>query len=208
MDLGRHAVSVCRDVFLTAGTGALILFGAVQATMILGGLRQGERFGCLQWCGLAVALAGLIYLVLPGLEAPPLSGAVLMAAAGIAWGIYSLRGRGVANPIAVTGDNFLRAVPMVLLISLAAIPYLNVSPRGAFLAFVSGAVTSGMGYVVWYAALRDLTATRAAGAQLLVPVMAALGGVMFLGEQISLRLVVASVMIIGGVGSIFALRQR
>ena len=116
-----------------------------------------------------IAFAGLIYLVLPGWEAPPMGGAALMTAAGIAWGVYSLGGRGVANPIAVTGDNFLRNVPMVLLISLGALPHLNVSFKGTFLAFLSGAVTSGLGYVVWYAALRDLTATRAASVQLLVP---------------------------------------
>jgi drug/metabolite transporter (DMT)-like permease len=195
-------------ISLTAGTGALILFGSVQATMILSGLRRGERFDWLELCGLTIAIAGLIYLVLPGWEAPPLRGAALMTAAGIAWGVYSLRGRGVANPIAVTGDNFLRGVPMVLLISLGALPHLNVSFKGAFLAFLSGAVTSGLGYVVWYAALRDLTATRAASVQLIVPVIAALGGVIFLSEPINLRLVVSSIMIIGGVGSIFLLRHR
>ena len=193
---------------LSAGTGALILFGAVQATMIVAGLRQGERFGWQEWCGLITSIGGLIYLVLPGLAAPSLSGAALMATAGIAWGVYSLRGRGVVDPVAVTGDNFLRSVPMVLLISLAAVPYMSVSLKGALLAVLSGAVTSGMGYVVWYAALRNLTATRAAIAQLLVPVIAALGGVIFLSEQIGLRLFVSSCMIIGGVGSVFILRNR
>ena len=195
-------------ISLTAGTGALILFGSVQATMILAGLRQGERFGWMEWSGLVTALAGLIYLVLPGWEAPSLLGAALMATAGIAWGVYSLRGRGAADPIRVTGDNFLRAVPMTLLISLAAVPHLHLSLKGASLAFLSGAVTSGLGYVVWYAALRDLTATRAASVQLLVPVIAALGGAIFLSEQLSLRLVVSSAMIIGGVGSILLLRHR
>jgi drug/metabolite transporter (DMT)-like permease len=195
-------------ISLTAGTGALILFGSVQATMILAGLRQGERFGWLEWGGLIMALAGLIYLVLPGWEAPSLPGVALMSAAGIAWGAYSLRGRGVSDPIRITSDNFMRAVPMVLLISLAAVPYLQLTFKGALLAVLSGAVTSGLGYVVWYAALRDLTATRASGVQLLVPVIAALGGVIFLSEQITLRLVVSSVMIIGGVGSILRLRHR
>jgi drug/metabolite transporter (DMT)-like permease len=194
-------------ISLTAGSGALILFGSVQATMILAGLRQGERFGWMEWSGLVMALAGLVYLVLPGWEAPSLPGAALMATAGIAWGIYSLRGRGAADPIRVTADNFLRAVPMILLISLAAVPHLHLSLKGASLAVLSGAVTSGLGYVVWYAALRDLTATRAASVQLLVPVIAALGGVIFLSEQISLRLVVSSAMIIGGVGSILLLRH-
>jgi drug/metabolite transporter (DMT)-like permease len=193
---------------LSAGTGALILFGSVQATMILAGLRQGERFGGWEWCGLIISVGGLFYLVLPGLEAPSLPGAALMATAGIAWGVYSLRGRGVVDPVAVTGDNFLRSVPMVFLISLAAVPYVSVSQKGVLLAVLSGAVTSGMGYVFWYAALRNLTATRAAIAQLLVPVIAALGGVIFLSEQIGLRLFVSSCMIIGGVGSIFILRNR
>jgi drug/metabolite transporter (DMT)-like permease len=195
-------------ISLTTGTGALILFGSVQATMILAGLFEGERFGWLQWAGLVVALSGLIYLVLPGWQAPTLSGAALMTAAGVAWGVYSLLGRGVANPIAVTGDNFLRSVPMVLVVGLAAMPTWNVSLKGVLLAFVSGAVTSGLGYVVWYAALRELTATRAATAQLLVPVIAALGGVVLLSEPVSPRLVMSSIMIIGGVGLIFLLRNR
>lgn len=195
-------------ISLKAGTGALILFGSVQATMILAGFRQGERLGWFEWCGLVTALSGLIYLMLPGWEAPSLSGAALMAAAGIAWGVYSLRGRGVVNPIAITADNFLRSIPMVLVISLMMVSYMQVSLKGAVLAILSGAVTSGMGYVVWYAALRNLTATRAAVAQLLVPVIAAIGGVIFLSEQITLRLVVSSCMIIGGVGSIFIFRNR
>jgi drug/metabolite transporter (DMT)-like permease len=186
---------------LTAGTGALILFGAVQVTMLVAGIRSGERPGRLQWAGLLVAVSGLIYLVLPGWQAPPLWAAALMATAGAAWGIYSLRGRGAANPIAVTGDNFLRTLPMVSLVGLAAISSVDISTRGALLAVTSGAITSGLGYVLWYAALRDLTATRAATVQLLVPVLAAVGGVAFLSEQITLRLVVSSLLIIGGVGS-------
>ena len=193
---------------LSAGTGALILFGAVQATMIIAGLWQGERLRRLEWCGLAIALSGLIYLLLPGWKAPSLSGGILMATAGIAWGVYSLRGRGVTHPIAVTADNFLRSVPMILLVSVAAASLRTVSPKGVLLATLSGGVTSGLGYVVWYAALRDLTATRAAIAQLLVPVIAATGGVVILSEHISLRLIVSSIMIIGGVGSIFLLRNR
>jgi drug/metabolite transporter (DMT)-like permease len=195
-------------ISLTAGTGALILFGAVQATMILAGLREGERFGWLQWIGLIMALSGLVYLMLPGWQAPTPRGAALMVTAGIAWGVYSLLGRGVSDPIAVTGDNFLRSVPMVMIVALVAMPLWHVSLEGALLAFVSGAVTSGLGYVVWYAALRGLTATRAATAQLLVPVIAALGGVILLSEPIRPRLIIASVMIIGGVGLVFLLRHR
>jgi drug/metabolite transporter (DMT)-like permease len=193
---------------LNTGTGALILFGAVQATMILAGLWQGERLHRLEWCGLAIALFGLIYLLLPGWKAPSLSGGILMTTAGIAWGVYSLRGRGVTDPTAVTADNFLRSVPMVLVASVAAASSITISTKGIILAALSGGITSGLGYVVWYAALRELTATRAAVAQLLVPLIAATGGVVILSEQVSVRLIVSAVMIIGGVGSIFLLRNR
>jgi drug/metabolite transporter (DMT)-like permease len=195
-------------VSLSAGTGALILFGAVQATMILGGLWQGERLRRAEWCGLVIALFGLIYLLLPGWKAPSLSGGILMATAGIAWGVYSLRGRGVSHPIAITADNFLRSVPMVLVVSVAAVSSMTISAKGVLLAALSGGVTSGLGYVAWYSALRELTATRAAVAQLLVPVIAATGGVVILSEQVSLRLIVSAIMIIGGVGAIFLLRNR
>jgi len=186
---------------LTAAAGALILFGAVQVTMLLAGLAQGERLGRQQWAGLIVALSGLVYLVLPGWQAPPIWAAALMAVAGAAWGIYSLRGRGSANPIVATGENFLRTLPMVALLCLVAVRVMDISWQGVLLAALSGAVTSGLGYVLWYAALRDLSATRAATVQLLVPVLAALGGVIFLSEQITLRLVISSLLIIGGVGS-------
>jgi drug/metabolite transporter (DMT)-like permease len=195
-------------VSLSAGTGALILFGAVQATMILGGLWQGERLRRAEWCGLVIALFGLIYLLLPGWKAPSLSGGILMATAGIAWGVYSLRGRGVSYPIAITADNFLRSVPMVLVVSVAAVSSMTISAKGVLLAALSGGVTSGLGYVAWYSALRELTATRAAVAQLLVPVIAATGGVVILSEQVSLRLIVSAILIIGGVGAIFLLRNR
>ncbi len=191
---------------LSAGTGALILFGAVQGTMITAGLISGERPRPLQWIGLLTAVAGLVVLVLPGLEAPPLWGAALMVLAGWAWGVYSLRGRDAKDPVAVTCDNFRRAVPMA--VALAMLPKLRVSPEGALLAVVSGALTSGMGYVVWYAALQHLSATRAAAVQLLVPVLAAAGGVAFLSETITLRLVIASAMIIGGVGTAMMVQYR
>jgi drug/metabolite transporter (DMT)-like permease len=193
---------------LSAGAGALILFVAVQATMIIAGLWQGERLRRLEWCGLVIAISGLIYLLLPGWKAPSLSGGILMTTAGIAWGVYSLRGRGVAHPIAITADNFLRSVPMVLVVSVVAVSSMTISSKGVILAALSGGVTSGLGYVAWYSALRELTATRAAFAQLLVPVIAATGGVVILSEQISLRLIVSSIMIIGGVGTIFLLRNR
>ena len=194
---------------LTAATGALILFGAVQITMIGVGLRQGERPAELEWVGLAVAVAGLVYLVSPGLAAPSPGGAAAMAVAGAAWGVYSLLGRGSGRPVATTAGNFLRATPLALgMMAVAGLAAgsVRITVWGALLAVVSGAVTSGLGYVVWYAALAGLTATRAATVQLAVPVLTAFGGVALLGEPITLRLVVASVPILGGV--LLAIRYR
>lgn len=187
-------------VSLTAATGALILFGAVQVTMIFAALRNGERPGVLEWVGLVVAVAGLIYLVLPGLEAPPLLGSALMAIAGVAWGLYSLHGRGAIDPLAETTGNFIRAVPFALVISTLALTHLHITARGLVLAALSGSVASGLGYVIWYLALRGLSATRAATVQLSVPVLAAIGGVVFLAESLTLRLTLASVLVLGGIG--------
>ncbi|MEN8247064.1 MAG: DMT family transporter [Thermodesulfobacteriota bacterium] len=195
-------------VSLNAGVGALILFGAVQATMISAGLFKGERPSMPAWCGFIIALAGLVYLVLPGLAAPSFSGAVLMAIAGFAWGIYSLRGMGITNPAAVTADNFLRSIPMTAMVSLVLIPSLQLSLGGILLAALSGGLTSGIGYVVWYAALRHLSATRAAMLQLLVPIIAAAGGVLLLSEQVTLRLVLSGILIIGGVSLTLKAKQR
>jgi drug/metabolite transporter (DMT)-like permease len=193
---------------LSANTGALILFGSVQITMIIVGLVWGERPSLLEWAGVIVALFGLIYLMLPGWEAPSLSGAILMTVAGVSWGIYSLRGRSTGNPIEVTASNFIRAVPFVLLVSLLRFSHLLITTQGVFLAVISGALTSGLGYVVWYTALKGLSVMRAATVQLLVPVIAAIGGVIFLSEFISLRLILSAVMILGGVGSCFFARSR
>ena len=187
-------------VSLDAGMGALILFGAVQTTMIGVGLMRGERPRVATWCGLFIAVAGLVYLVMPGQKAPSFFGAGLMAVAGCSWGFYSLRGLNVANPVAVTADNFLRSVPLAFAVSLPFIAGLQLSPAGAGLAAISGGLTSGIGYVAWYAALRHLSATRAAVLQLLVPVIAALGGVLLLSEQVSLRLALSGLLIVGGVG--------
>ncbi|MCZ6787913.1 MAG: DMT family transporter [Planctomycetota bacterium] len=185
---------------LSAGTGALILFGAVQATMILAGLMSGERPGAREWGGVAVAVAGVVYLVSPGLTAPSPVGSALMALAGIGWGAYSLLGRGTKSPLADTTSNFLRTVPAAICVSLASIGHVHLSTNGVLLACASGAVASGVGYAIWYSALRGLTATRAATVQLSVPVIAALGGVIFLFEAITTRLVVSAVLILGGVG--------
>jgi drug/metabolite transporter (DMT)-like permease len=186
-------------VSLHAGVGALILFGAVQVTMIVAAYREGDRLGSLQWLGALAAFAGLVVLVLPGLAAPSPLGALLMAGAGIAWGVYSILGRRARDPVRMTAGNFLRASPLAIAVSVLAHGASHVEVPGVLLALASGVVTSGLGYVVWYAALRDLTTTQASLVQLLVPVLAAAGGVAFLGEVVSLRLVGASVLILGGV---------
>jgi drug/metabolite transporter (DMT)-like permease len=185
---------------LATATGALILFGCVQLTMFGVSLYRGVRPGALEWVGLIVAFGGLVYLVLPGLSAPPLSSALLMAAAGIAWGGYTLRGKGSEDPLADTAGNFIRSVPMVLVVALVFLPSLEASWRGVALAVLSGAIASGVGYSVWYAALKYHTPTRAAVLQLAVPVIAAVGGIVFLAEVASVRLVVAGALILGGIG--------
>ncbi len=192
---------------LSAGTGALILFACVQATMLIGALRSGERFRWLEGVGLAIALAGLTYLVSPGLSAPSPLGSGLMAIAGIAWGLYSLRGRGSAEPLADTARNFVWAAPLALLLSLATIRGAHLSPRGIALAVASGALASGLGYTIWFAALRGLTAIRAATVQLTVPVLAAAGGILFLRESITVRIVLSAALILGGVGLALAGRS-
>lgn len=191
---------------LSAGTGALVLFGAVQLTMFIVALREGEHFSLLSWTGLLAAILGLIYLVSPGLTAPDPVGAVLMAVAGIAWGFYSLLGRGAADPLEATARNFVYSVPFVLIVSLLFLHDLSSSLKGLALAVASGAIASGCGYVIWYAALAGLTGTRAATVQLTVPVIAAFGGVVLLSEQITLRLLIASVATLGGVAIVVAQR--
>jgi drug/metabolite transporter (DMT)-like permease len=185
---------------LTTATGALVLFGSVQLTMIIFALLQGERPRVLEWLGLIFAFGGLVYLVLPGLESPPILSAILMMFAGIAWGFYTLRGKASTNPLAETSGNFLRSVPMVLLIFLPFIAQIKLLSKGIILAVLSGAIASGIGYAVWYSALKFHTATRAAILQLSVPVIAAIGGVIFLAETISIQLILASSLILGGIG--------
>lgn len=182
-----------------AASGALILFGSVQATMIGWGLARGERPRLAEWLGLLVAIAGLLVLVLPGVAAVDLTGTLLMALAGISWGVYSLLGRGASSPLQATGGNFARTVPLALLLAVASGEDLDASPRGALLAAASGALASGLGYALWYAALPFLSAMRAATVQLLVPVLAAAGAVVLLGESPSVRLFLAAAMILGGV---------
>lgn len=184
---------------LSAGTGALILFAAVQLTMLGAGLWAGERFTPVGWLGLLLASGGLLYLVAPGLAAPPSLGAALMGLAGMAWGVYSLRGRRAADALAATAGNFARALPLALGLSLLLLGQLQMQPRGLALAVASGALSSGLGYVIWYAALPALSALRAATLQLSVPPLAAFGGVLLLGEALSLRLILASLAILGGI---------
>ncbi|HET7776942.1 MAG TPA: DMT family transporter [Rudaea sp.] len=193
---------------LPAGTGALLLFGAVQATMIGYGLAHGERLRWRQTIGLVFAFGGLVGLLLPGLSAPPLQGSVLMLAAGAAWGIYSLRGRSAGDPLRATAGNFLRAVPFAALLSAAALHWLSIDYSGVGYAIASGALTSGVGYAIWYTALPALKATHAATVQLSVPVIAAVGGIAFLDEHLSVRLVVAALAILGGIALVVLERQR
>jgi drug/metabolite transporter (DMT)-like permease len=182
---------------LSAGTGALLLFGAVQATMIFWALRSGERLDWPQLLGLALALAGLVVLVLPGLSAPPFGGSILMFTAGVAWGVYSLRGKSAGDPLLATAGNFSRAVPMAAILSLVWLPRLD--RAGLVYAILSGAIASGVGYAIWYTALPGLKSASAASVQLVVPVLAAVGGILLLGEAITLRLVLASVAVLGGI---------
>jgi len=184
---------------LTAATGALLLFGAVQLTMTGYGLWRGERLQRLQVVGLLFACGGVVGLLLPGLSAPPLFGSVLMLGAGAAWGVYSLRGQGAVDPGRVTAGNFLRAVPFALALSVLTISHASLDTAGLGYAVFSGAIASGLLYVIWYSVLPALTATGAATVQLSVPVIAALGGNVLLEEPISLRLVVASVAVLGGI---------
>lgn len=186
-------------VSLSAATGALLLFGAVQATMIAYGVWRGERLLRWQLVGFVLALGGLLGLMLPGLAAPPLPSALLMLGAGVAWGIYSLRGKGVGDPTRVTAGNFLRAVPITAALSLLVANPMALDRAGVGYAVLSGALASGLGYAIWYQALPALKATQAATVQLSVPVLAALGGIVFLGESLSWRMVLASIAILGGI---------
>lgn len=195
-------------VFLPAATGALLLFGAVQVTMIGYGIWTGERLLKLQILGLTLAFGGLVGLLLPGLSAPPLSGSILMLVSGIAWGIYSLRGKGVGDPTKVTAGNFLRAAPIAAVLSLLMLKGSSLDAAGFWYAVSSGALASGLGYAIWYTVLPALKATNASTVQLSVPVIAALGGVVFLSEPITLRLALASVAILGGIALVILEKQH
>lgn len=192
-------------ISLPTGTGALILFAMVQITMLSYALVKGSRFSAAQWFGFAMALVGLVYLFLPGLSAPPLLGATLMGIAGIAWGIYSILGKRVVNPTQSTTENFIRATIITVLLSLIFINHISISFRGAILAIASGALTSGIGYAIWYAVLPFLKAASSASLQLTVPVIATICGVVWLGEEVTIRLALASISILGGVAIVVLL---
>jgi drug/metabolite transporter (DMT)-like permease len=206
---------------LDAGIGALLLFGAVQLTMIGAGLRFGERPLANEWMGFVIAATGFVALAAPGTTAPDPIAATLMATAGVSWGIYSLRGRRASDPLASTAGNFLRAAPFSLVLAAVTVlvvrlaspiigtpAALHASPKGLALAAASGGLASGLGYTLWYAALRELSATRAAILQLAVPVLTAAGAVALLGERITLRLLCAGAAILGGVAIALARRRR
>ncbi len=186
-------------ISLDTGTGALILFGSVQITMILISHITGTRLHITEWAGVIIAFTGFLYLVLPGVSTPSFSGFLLMAVAGIAWGIYTLRGRGSRSPLMDTAYNFLRTTPLVPLLAIATFGNINYSAEGIVLALLSGGVTSGIGYTIWYYALGGLSSTQAAVLQLSVPVIAALGGVIFVSEAITLRLSVSAALVLGGI---------
>lgn len=194
--------------WLDAGVGALILFGAVQMTMLGVGFARGERLSALGWVGFALASGGLVYMLSPGATAPDLVGAGLMLAAGVSWGVYSLLGRGVTRPLAATRASFLLALPATAALSLLFLGEARAETEGALLAVASGAVASGLGYVVWYAALPRLSATHAATVQLSAPVLAAIGGARLLSEALTTRLLLASVAVLGGLAIVLTQRAR
>jgi len=186
-------------ISLDTGTGALILFASVQITIILLSLITGTRLHISEWVGITIAFAGFAYLILPGVSAPSLDGFILMTVSGIAWGIYTLKGRDSKNPLVDTAYNFLRTTPLVLILLIATITNAHYSAEGIVLALLSGGITSGVGYTIWYIALGGLSSTQAAVVQLSVPVIAALGGVIFVAEEITFRLASSSALVLGGI---------
>ena len=186
-------------ISLDTGTGALILFGSVQITMIIVTLITGTRLHLTEWLGVTIAFGGFVYLMLPGAMMPSLSGFILMTTAGIAWGFYSLKGRGSSNPLSDTTFNFIRTIPFIIITAIIAFTYLQLSPFGITMAVLSGALASGVGYTIWYIALGGLSRTQAAVVQLSVPVIAAMGGIVFASEMLTKRLILSSVLILSGI---------
>ncbi|MDP5211467.1 DMT family transporter [Pseudoalteromonas tunicata] len=190
------------------GTGALVLFGAVQLTMILASLRLGNRLRLIEWCGISLSFLGLVYLVWPNLATPSMTGLILMAIAGIAWGLYSVSGRGVLNPSTQTAFNFTYTLPLVALLTIIMYPSFDISWQGVLLGVLSGAFASALGYTIWFIALGYLSVTEAAVVQLSVPVIAAFGGVIFVSEPITLRLMVASALVLSGILVVLLVKKR
>lgn len=186
-------------ISLDTGTGALILFGAVQITMILLSLVSGTRLRLAEWLGVIMAFTGFVYLILPGVSAPSATGFTLMTTAGIAWGLYTLKGCNSKNPLIDTANNFLRTIPLIILLAIATINNANYSTEGILLAAISGGIASGIGYIIWYIALGALSSTQAAVLQLSVPVVAAFGGIIFMSETITFRLIISAIMVLGGI---------
>ncbi|MBU3070620.1 DMT family transporter [Aestuariicella sp. G3-2] len=186
-------------ITLETGTGALVLFGSVQFTMILIAYGKGQHLNGFEWMGIAISFTGFVVLIWPEIRTPSLFGCVLMAIAGIAWGVYTLEGKGSTNPLADTTANFVRSVPLVVLLTLLTLNYVQLSTTGILLAIASGALASGLGYTIWYTALRDLTTTQAAIVQLTIPLIAAAGGVLFVSEVLTLRLITSAVLILCGI---------
>jgi drug/metabolite transporter (DMT)-like permease len=195
-------------ISLSAGAGALILFGFVQATMILSGLHAGDRPSSGEWFGWILASIGLIWLLLPGEEAPPLTGSALMATAGVAWGLYSIRGRAETDALVATTANFTYSIGMVAILVAITAANVEISALGVTLAIASGALTSGLGYVIWYAALEYLSTMQAALVQLSVPAIATAGGIFLLAESVSLQFVLSSMLVLGGISLAMTRKSR
>lgn len=193
---------------IDTGVGALILFASVQAVMIGWGVFTGERPNLQAWIGIVMAMGGFVYLLSPGLTTPDLFGASLMMISGIAWGIYSLRGRGQPNPLHATARNFIWSVPITVILSILFISQTKMEWSGIMLAIASGALTSALGYALWYETLKNLTATKAGIIQLTVPLIAAAGGIVTLSEPITLRFIIASVLILSGVAMVIVTKDK
>ena len=186
-------------ITLDTGTGALIAFAVVQITIISQALFSGHRLSALEIFGTIMAFAGFVYLVFPELNTPTIKGFILMTISGVGWGMYTIRGQGSINPLNDTAFNFIRTIPFVLVLFVLSIKYINLSFEGVLLALISGAITSGIGYTIWYLALMGLSKIQSAVVQLLVPIIAAFGGVIFMNEVIGSRLSISSMLILGGI---------
>ena len=195
-------------ITLETGTGALVLFGAVQLTLISISLLKGNRMAGVEWLGLVAAFVGFIYLVLPNVASPSMIGFIIMTLAGIAWGIYTYKGMGVEDPLAETSFNFFRTLPLIAVLAILTFSSLSVSFEGVLLAIASGALTSAIGYTIWYMALRHLHPTIASVSQLSVPVIAAFGGLIFVDEPLTLRLIISTILILGGIALIIRHKYR